>query len=131
MQKPNLNLSYHEQDGMLLPNIQISNRAEDDCPLGRYGRMALSYLRENHSDCYTALKMNGSLMETMYQVQREATEQIERLTQQMLMDTLMPVTDDILERTRHLNDLKSMAEKTILQAFVLVLLTYTQYQLPF
>ena len=26
----------------------------------------------------------------------------------------MPVTDDILERTRHLNDLKSMAEKTIL-----------------
>ena len=68
-------LSY----GMLLPNIQISNRAEDDCPLGRYGRMALSYLRENHSDCYTALKMNGSLMETMYQVQREATEQVERL----------------------------------------------------
>ena len=55
MKKPNLNLSYHEQDGMLLPNIQISNRAEDDCPLGRYGRMALSYLRENHSDCYTAL----------------------------------------------------------------------------
>ena len=70
MKKPNLNLSYHEQDGMLLPNIQISNRAEDDCPLGRYGRMALSY---------TALKMNGSLMETMYQVQREATEQVERL----------------------------------------------------
>ena len=33
----------------------------------------------------------------------------------------MPVTDDILERTRHLNDLKSMAEKTILQAFVLVI----------
>ena len=47
------------------------------------------------------------------------------------MDAPMPVTDDILERTRHLNDLKSMAEKTILQEFVLVLLTYTQYQLPF
>ena len=25
MQKPNLNLSYREQDGMLLPNSQISN----------------------------------------------------------------------------------------------------------
>ena len=24
MQKPSLNLSYHEQDGMLLPNTQIS-----------------------------------------------------------------------------------------------------------
>ncbi len=120
MQKPNLNLSYREQDGMLLPNIQISNCAEDDRPLGRYGRMALSYLRDNYPDRYTALKMDGSLMEMMHRIQREATEQIERLTQQMLMDAPMPVTDDILERTRHLNDLKSMAEETILQSFALI-----------
>ena len=120
MQKPNLNLSYREQDGMLLPNIQISNCTEDDRLLGRYGRMALSYLRDNYSNRYTALKMDGSLMEIMHRIQREATEQIERLTQQMLMDAPMPVTDDILERTRHLNDLKNMAEETILQAFVLV-----------
>ena len=120
MQKPNLNLSYHEQDGMLLPNLQISNCVEDDCPLGRYGRMALSYLRDNYPDRYMTLKMDGSFMETMHQVQREATEQIERLTQQMLRDAPMPVTDDILERTRHLNDLKSMAEETILQSVVLV-----------
>ena len=120
MQKPNLNLSYREQDGMLLLNIQISNCAEDNRPLGQYGRMALSYLRDNYPDRYIALKLDGSLMETMHRVQREATEQIERLTQQMLMDALMPVTDDILERTRHLNDLKRMAEETILQAFLLV-----------
>ena len=120
MKKPNFNLSYHEQDGMLLPNIQISNCAEDDRPLGRYGRMALSYLRDNYPDRYTALKMDGSLMETMHRIQWEATAQIERLTQQMLMDAPMPVTDDTLERTRHLNDLKSMAEETILQSFVLV-----------
>ena len=120
MQKPNLNLSYREQDGMLLPNIQIPNCMEDDYPLGRYGRMALSYLRENHPERYMVLKMDGTLMETMHRIQREATEQIERLTQQMLLDAPMPVTDDILERTRHLNDLKSMAEETILQAFVLV-----------
>lgn len=120
MQKPNLNLSYHKQDGMLLPNIQISNCTEDDRPLGRYGRMALSYLRDNYPNRYTALKMDGSLMEIMHRIQREATEQIERLTQQMLRDAPMPVTDDILERARHLNDLKSMAEETILQSVVLV-----------
>ena len=120
MQKPNLNLSYREQDGMLLPNSQISNCMEDDRPLGRYGRMALSYLRDNYPDRYTALKIDGSLMETMHRIQREATEQTERLLQWMLFDDSMPVTSDILERTRHLNDLKSMAEETILQAFVLV-----------
>lgn len=33
MKKPDLNLSYHEQDGILMPNIQISDYAEDDRPL--------------------------------------------------------------------------------------------------
>lgn len=82
MKKPDLNLSYHEQDGILMPNIQISDYAEDDRPLGRYGRMALTYLRDNHPDRYMILKMDGMLMETMHQVQQGATERIERLTQQ-------------------------------------------------
>ena len=59
-------------------------------------------------------------METMHQVQQEAVERIERLTHQMLIDNPMPVTDDVWERTRHLNDLKLMAEESVLQAFVLV-----------
>lgn len=37
----------------------------------------------------------------------------------MLLDAPMPVTDDVLERTLHLNALKSMAEETVLQIFVL------------
>ena len=118
MKKTDLNLSYHEQDGMLIPNIQISNHAEDDRPLGRYGRMALTYLRDNHPDRYMILKMDGMLMEMMHQVQQEATERIECLTHQMLIDNPMPMTDDILERTRHLNDLKLMAEEIVLQTVV-------------
>lgn len=34
MNKPNINLKYKEQDGMLLPNLQISNSSEEDRPLG-------------------------------------------------------------------------------------------------
>ena len=41
MNKPNINLKYREQDGMMLPDLQISNSSEADQPLGRYGRMAL------------------------------------------------------------------------------------------
>ena len=32
MKKSNLNLSYHEQDGVLLPNICISDQPEDEQP---------------------------------------------------------------------------------------------------
>ena len=118
MRKPNLNLFYHEQDGVLLPNICISNQPEDEQPLGRYGRMALAYLRENHPERYTVLKMGGTLMKTMHQVQRDALERMEDLTQQMLLDDPLPETEDLLERTRHWNDLKSMAEKIVLQTTV-------------
>ena len=120
MSKPNINLKYREQDGMMLPDLQISNSSEADQPLGRYGRMALEYLRENHRERFTTLKMDGSLMEIMHRVQDEATEKIESLTQQMLQQDPMPQTEDILERTRHLNDLKLMAEETVLQTIVLI-----------
>ena len=115
MSKPNINLNYKEQGGMLLPDLQISNSSEADRPLGRYGRMALEYLKDNQPERYTILKMDGSLMEVMHRVQDEATEKIEALTRQMLQQT-----EDILERTRHLNDLKLMVEETVLQTIVLI-----------
>ncbi len=97
MSKPNINLNYKEQEGMLLPDLQISNSSEADQPLGRYGRMALEYLRENHPERFTTLKMDGSLMEIMHRVQDEATEKIEALTQQMLQQEPLPQTEDIME----------------------------------
>ena len=115
-----INLNYKEQEGMLLPDLQISNSSEADRPLGRYGRMALEYLKDNQPERYTILKMDGSLMEVMHRVQNEATEKIEALTQQMLQQEPMPQTEDILERTRHLNNLKLMAEETVLQTIVLI-----------
>ncbi|MBC8560782.1 TnpV protein [Fumia xinanensis] len=116
----NLSLSYTEKDGILYPNIQISNDPKADQPLGRYGRMALEYLMENHPNRYTALKMDGSLMETMHRVQTEASNEIEALTQQMLQDDPMPQTEDTMERTRHLNSLKHSAEETVLSEIVLI-----------
>ena len=119
MSKPNINLKYREQDGMMLPDLQISNSSEADQPLGRYGRMALEYLRENHPERFTTLKMDGSLMEIMHRVQDEATEKIDDDFYEDLVD-ILPQTEGIMERTRHLNSLKLMAEETVLQSVVLI-----------
>ena len=113
MKKPKLNLSYHEQGGVLLPNIHISDQPEDEYLLGRYGRMALAYLRENHPERYAVLKMDGT-----NQVQRDALERMEHLTQQMFLDDPMPETEDLLERTRHWNNLRGMAEEIVLQTII-------------
>ncbi|MBU8711113.1 TnpV protein [Paenibacillus azoreducens] len=115
------NLNYSEQtDGLLYPQLQISNQAEaDQQPLGKYGRMALNYLRNHHPQRFMSLKMQGNLMEKMHQADQEANEKMNQLTEQLLRLRPMPQTEDILERTRHLNQIKSTAEELVLNDIVL------------
>lgn len=103
-----------------VPLIAALGNAVTSAAKERYGRMALEYLMENHPDRYTALKMDGSLMEKMHRVQKEASDRIETLTQQMLQDNPMPQTEGTMERTRHLNSLKRSAEETVLSEIVLI-----------
>ena len=120
MKEPLVNLDYTEQDGIMYPNLQISNDSEDDQPLGRYGRMAMEYLQAEHPQRYMTLKMDGSLMSVMHKVQDEATGRIERLIQRMLLKAPMPETEDTLARTRHLNRLRSEAENAIVRDYVVI-----------
>lgn len=120
MKEPMVKLDYTERDGLLYPEIQVSNDPEDDQPLGRFGRMALSYLQTEQPQRFTTLKMDGTLMEKMHEVQRQAVEQIEKMTQQLLTENPMPDTEDTLERTRHRNSLRRQAEEIVLRELVLI-----------
>ncbi|WP_081927279.1 TnpV protein [Pseudobacteroides cellulosolvens] len=113
-----IGVSYTEIDGVNIPNIQISNNSEDDRPLGKYGRMAMEYLKEQNPQRYMILKMDGTLMATMHRVQEEAVEKIEYITQQMLKSDPMPNTEDIMEKTRHMYSLRSAAEEIVLNELI-------------
>nr|WP_076207122.1 TnpV protein [Paenibacillus odorifer] len=121
MNNPNSpNLTYREIDGLLYPNLNIPNEARvDQQPLGKYGRMAMSYLRDNHPQRFQILLMQGILMETIHNVEQEALERMKQLTEQLLRLRPIPKTDDTLERTRHLNQIKSTAEELVLNDIVL------------
>ena len=113
-----IDMSYQEIDGVKVPNIQISNNKGDDRPLGKYGRMAMEYLKEQNPQRFMILKMDGTLMEIMHRVQAEAVKKIEHITQQMLTTEPIPDTEDIMEKTRHLNSLRSTAEEVILNEVI-------------
>ena len=114
-----IEMNYTEKDGVLLPNLQISNNSEDDSqPLGKYGRMAMEYLHENHPQRFMILKMDGTLMEKMHRAHKEAVGKIEYITQQMLEVEPMSATEDIMEKTRHLNSLRSSAEEIVLNEII-------------
>ncbi|MMZ69034.1 hypothetical protein D3C77_749730 [compost metagenome] len=57
-------------------------------------------------------------MKKMGEVEQEVLSKMESLTEQLLRLRPLPQTDDILERTRHLNQIKETAEELILNDIV-------------
>ncbi len=47
-------------------------------PLGKYARMRLTYLKTQRSVLYSRMLLNGSLWPHLQEVQRAASEQVER-----------------------------------------------------
>ena len=78
-----LELSYHEEmDGMWYPNLTV---VETEQPtLGKYGIMAMEYLKENHYPRYRLLVRLGRLHEKMKDVEEEANRMQEQLMEQYL-----------------------------------------------
>ena len=98
----------------------LGTEDEADQPLGKYGRMAMKHLHETSPQRFSLLKMQGGLMSLMYRVDEEAAEQIEKITQNLLSKDPMPETEDILEKTRHYNQYKLMAEEIVISEMVLI-----------
>jgi hypothetical protein len=106
----------------LLNSLQEGETTEDDReqPLGKYGRMAMDYLHETNPIRFSVLKMTGKLTDMMYRVDEEASERIETIIQRLLEKDPLPQTDDILEKTRHFNTKRSIAEELVINEMVLI-----------
>ena len=101
--------------------LQPENMTEDEeqQPLGRFGRMAMEHLHSSNPQRFSLLKMQGELMSLMYKVEAEAWEQMEKITQKLLEQNPTPETEDILEKTRHHNQYKLIAEEIVIREVVL------------
>jgi hypothetical protein len=105
----------------LLNGLQPESITEDEeQPLGKYGRMAMEHLHGTAPQRFMLLKMTGKLMDAMYRVDEEATEQVEAIIQKLLAKDPLPQTNDILEKTRHFNTKRSIAEELVIHQTVLV-----------
>lgn len=97
-----------------------TNEDGRDQPLGKYGRMALDYLHDTNPQRLSVLKMTGELTDMMYKVDVEACDRVEAIIQKMLDRDPLPQTDDILEKTRHFNTKRSIAEELVINEMVLI-----------
>lgn len=69
--------TYRQDGNYLLPNLELPVQQEQ--PLGKYGRMRLHYLKEQHHAVYTGLLLAGKLDEHLREVDERAAAQVRRI----------------------------------------------------
>ena len=111
-------IHYAQVGEYQLPLLTLP-QTDDTEPLGKYGRMRLVYLKNQRPVLYNRMLLNGSLWPHLQEVQRAASEQVER-TIAALADKF-PAPDK--ERAQllwvaHMNRLKAQAEEVVVREIV-------------
>ena len=111
-------IHYAQVEEYQLPLLTLP-QTDDTELLGKYGRMRLAYLKNQRPVLYNRMLLNGTLWPHLQEVQRAASEQLER-TIAALADKF-PAPDK--ERSQllwvaHMNGLKAQAEEVVAREVV-------------
>lgn len=112
-------IHYAQVGEYQLPLLTLP-QTDDTELLGKYGRMRLAYLKNQRPVLYNRMLLNGTLWPHLQEVQRAASEQLER-TIAALADKVFPAPDK--ERSQllwvaHMNGLKAQAEEVVVREIV-------------
>ena len=106
-------LSYTLNGDYYLLNLEID---EEEPTYGKYGIMRKQFLKEHRSARYQYLVLTGKLTEHLNQVDKEASEKVEMLMEQMAEQ--WGVTEELkmqnqIEWVRRMNNIKNVAEEMV------------------
>ena len=112
-----MELTYRREGDYLLPNLE----APESPKIGKYGMLRHQYLRNHKRAILTGMQMSGELNSHLEQIDREATEEVERLTKQMAKE--QGVNEKLKKRnpmlwTQRMNNLKATAEEIVLNELI-------------
>ena len=110
------NLSYTQTGDYLLPNLTLH---QPKTPLGKYGRMRLSFLRQQHPALYNTMLLNGSLYPHLMEVEQTAESRMQQTMEQLLKQTPAPDKESRqMAWVQHMNSLKAQAEELVLTELI-------------
>ena len=110
------NLSYTQTGDYLLPNLTLH---QPKTPLGKYGRMRLSFLRQQHPALYNTMLLNGSLYPHLMEVEQTAESQMQQTMQGLLKQNPAPNKEqNQMAWVQHMNSLKAQAEELVMNELI-------------
>ena len=112
-------LTYKRSGDYLNPNLIINTKELP--PLGKYGRMRKTYLKEHRPILWNNLLLTGKLDSHLREIDRTANSRLEQMMTELAM--LTGVTESLKEKspmawTQQMNALKAQAEEVLLTELV-------------
>ena len=107
-------LWYELQGDYYIPCLILP--AEKEQPIGLWGQRHLRYLKEYHRNTYTTLLASGRLNTYLADIDKQAQERMERLTEQMKRAqgvTEQLEAENALEWVQRINNIRACAKEII------------------
>ena len=110
------NLSYTQTGDYLLPNLTLH---QPKTPLGKYGRLRRTYLKEHRPVLYNTMLLNGSLYPHLMEVEQNAAAMKEQMMTELLAKNPAPDKEqNQMAWVQHMNSLKAQAEELVLTELI-------------
>ena len=110
------NLNYTQTGDYLLPNLTLHQPKN---PLGKYGRMRLNFLKQQHPVLYHTMLLNGSLYPHLTEVEQTAESRMQQTMEQLLKQAPAPDKEqNQMVWVQHMNSLKAQAEELVLTELI-------------
>ena len=105
---------YEKQGDYLIPCLIVP--AEEEQPIGTWGQRHLDYLKQYRKVTYTNLLTSGRLNTYLADIDKQAQERMERLTEQMKQAqgiTEQLKVENALEWTQRMNNIRVCAKEIV------------------
>lgn len=109
-----MELNYMENGEYQIPEV----RPNEEIPgfIGKYGDLRKKFLKENRRGTYSEMLLEGTLKKHLLEVQEEAMERMERLTEQMAKRE--GVTEELKAKDQmawvgRMNNIRNRAEEIV------------------
>ena len=113
-----MDLTYTRNGDYLFPDL-----CQEDAnpPIGKYGLLRKSYLKEHKRGWYSSLLLTGKLDAHLAEIDRTCTERVELITNQLarregITEALKAA--DQMEWVRRMNNIRARAEEVVLNELV-------------
>ena len=112
----NSNLNYTKTGDYLLPNLTLNQPRK---PLGKYGRLRRTYLKEHRPVLYNTMLLSGSLYPHLMEVEQTAENRMQQTMEQLLKQNPAPDKKSRqMEWVQHMYSLKAQAEELVLTELI-------------